>query len=449
MLPIRALRRGACAFSIPVLAAACVAPSHAPKAQRVFERSSQLLGAGSTEPESGPLCDLEEIVAQGLRADAGLAAAYARYRSAAERPLQERALPDPRLTWVEFVEELQTRSGPNRRRFQFEQRFPFPGVRSARSDASFRAAEVLLERAHAMAAGVRLEIEQAWYELRYALAREASTQSTLVLLESLIPIVQRRVEAGGSREDMLRLEIELLLIRNERASAQQRLVPLRSELAAAASVDQSAILDPGIDSEEPLEELDRELLHGLALSNNPALLVASAQQSSARSAHALSKTAGRPELGLGILYLDVGDALLGGAADSGQDPWAVSLSMSLPVWRSSYSAAQREAQQAVIATERLVEEELKRIEARFERIWFEIEDAQRLVALHRDQLLPRARETYDWTLSAYSASQSSLTDLILAERQILDLELGMRRAVRDSDRARAQLNALIGGARTK
>ena len=51
----------------------------------------------------------------------------------------------------------------------------------------------------------------------------------------------------------------------------------------------------------------------------------------------------RPDLTLGLQYIQTGDALSAGVAGSGDDPLLLSLSFTLPVWPSSYRAAEREA----------------------------------------------------------------------------------------------------------
>ena len=48
---------------------------------------------------------------------------------------QTGALPDPRLTYRYFVEEVETRVGPQRQAVGLSQTVPWPGRRAAREDA--------------------------------------------------------------------------------------------------------------------------------------------------------------------------------------------------------------------------------------------------------------------------------------------------------------------------
>ena len=58
-------------------------------------------------------------------------AAYQRWAAVSERLPQVRALPDPRLNFGFFLDEVETRTGPQQARFGVSQSFPWPGLLEA------------------------------------------------------------------------------------------------------------------------------------------------------------------------------------------------------------------------------------------------------------------------------------------------------------------------------
>ena len=390
---------------------------------------------------------LEDCVRHGLEHDPGLRAAFQRAVASTERAQRAGTLPDPRLTWVEFVEELQTRTGPNERRLQLEQRFPWPGTLGARERVADEQAEREARVAEARAVAVRERIELAWHELVLAAERLRVTRDSVALARGLLPVVQRRVESGGPREDLLRLEIELASLERDLATEEQREAPLLRRLAASAGCMPEQ-LPVRVTAAAAALSGEREAWLRAAREANPTLAVLAAEAERGAAAVDLAARVGRPDLGLGVQYLDVDDALDPATPGSGDDPFAVSLSVSLPVWRASYRAERRAAESELRAAQLALADRREDVEADVATRWFELEDARRGVALYRDVLLPRARETYDLTLSSYSAGSAALTDLILAERRVLDFELALARAVRDRDVAATHLVALTAGGPT-
>ena len=67
---------------------------------------------------------MQAAVGLGLANNAELLASAQRAAAAAETPIQARRLPNPQLRWTEFVEPLETRTGPHQRRIGIQQRFP-------------------------------------------------------------------------------------------------------------------------------------------------------------------------------------------------------------------------------------------------------------------------------------------------------------------------------------
>jgi cobalt-zinc-cadmium efflux system outer membrane protein len=444
-----------------LLLAACAAAPTAERELRPAERARRAVsgepslasapdGAVALRIDQGrePLFELNGgplgYVVAALERDAALEAARARANASAEGGASVRALPEPVLSYTEFLEELQTRTGPNRRRLRLDQSLPWPGVLAARGEsADADAARVLSEVAVLEAERAR-QVVETWAELAFARERSRVAGQELSMLENLAPVVERRVEAGGSRGDWLELEIEVARMEERRDAAEASLRPLAARLAALCGLegepsDLPADLQSVADVMPPLEAL----MERVDLENpRRRALVASLEHAEAR--REVAQVGDRPMLGVGIEFVDIGDPIDPAVPQAGDDPFAVRLSVGLPIWRDAYAAERRAADSLRRAARLDLDAWQLELQVEVEQVAFELADAERKLVLYRERLVPRAREAYELTLSSYTVGDADLSDLIDAERALLELDLEASRALRDRVRSIARLSALAG-----
>ena len=427
----------------------------------VEERTERLYGAPQTPARAvqapAPLrssdalferAELESYLAYGLMHSAQLRAAFEAWRAATERVEQASTLPDPRLSFGQFIEEVQTRTGPQERRIGLSQAFPWPGKLNAKADLATRKAEAAWEQVEEERLRVARRIEVAFHEYAFLASELSITRELLGLVQGLEPVVQGRIRSGAGQEDLLRLQVEIGRLEDDVASIEQRRSALSARLADAMNLPLR-----GAERLLPLPELstpatsarNTAALVEQALASSPRIAVLERRLEAARSAENLTKYKRRPEFAARVDYIDTGDALDAGAPGSGDDPLFVGLSMSLPVWTSSYSAAEREARHAVRAAHAQLEDARSTLNADIADEVYRIDDAQRRLVLYRESLVPRARESLQLTTAAYRAGTASVLDLLDSERALLEFELSYWRACRAYLQGEARLNELLGG----
>jgi outer membrane protein, heavy metal efflux system len=404
-------------------------------------------GTAELTEEAPELDGVASYVEFGLANSATLRGSFEQWRAMNERIEQTSTLPDPRFTYGEFIEEVQTRTGPQERRFGISQAFPWPGQLDAQARVAAREADAAWQRVELQRLDVVSKIEVAYYDYAF-LARELQTTDELLsLLRGLEPVVQGRVKSGGGQADLLKLQVEIGRLEDDLASIERRRPATWARLADALNL--SLWSEPSALPELLVPELgplDSSALYRTALERNPRLRELIEEIEANREQELLVDFKRKPSLAVGFDYIQTGDALNPSTSGSGTDPYLLSLSFSLPVWRSSYDAAEREARHRVrSANERLAAEE-SRLRSSLEGETFRVEDAERQIRLYRESLVPRASETLDLTLVAYRAGDASILDLIDAERVLLEFELSAWRACRDALQGISRLNALIGGA---
>ncbi len=400
----------------------------------------------TTSRYAGAPLALADAIEVGLQHNANLRARHADWRAAVERADATGTLPDPRLHYAEFLEDLQTRTGPQERRFGVSQAFPWPGTLGARERVAAREADAAFQRAEAERLRVAADVAVAFHDHAFLGSERAVTHELLELVRGLEPVVQSRVRAGGGQEDLLRLQVEIGRLEDDVARLDARLSASSARLADAMGlvVDGPPLPTPAL-REPDFAVRDVDALYADAVERDPRLLELVARREAGREREALVGYERRPDFSVGFDYFQTGDALDPSTPGSGEDPYLVKLSFSLPVWRSSYDAEERAARQVVRATSERIAAARTALRAEVEEQWFRVEDALRRARLYRESLVPRAGESLDLTLSSYRAGSASVLDLIDSERALLEFQLSYARACRDALQGYARLQALTGG----
>ena len=132
------------------------------------------------------------------------------------------------------------------------------------------------------------------------------------------------------------------------------------------------------------------------------------------------------------------------APPSGDDPVLLSFSVNLPLDRSKYDAAVREAVARRLSIASAKAEETNRLGAELRQALFEHVDAERRVELYANTLIPKATESMQASLAGFRSGDSDFLDVLDTERTLLEFQLSLERAVADRAVSLAKLERLTG-----
>ena len=278
--------------------------------QRELERERELFGPAGARAYAGAAAvgeqavwtsqsTADDYVRHGLLRNPSLRAAFENWRAALARLGQVSELPDPRFTYSHFVEEVQTRTGPQRHRFGLSQSLPWPGKLGARGDAA---------AAHA---------ESLWWRVD----------------------AQRRIQTGAGQQELLQLQVEIGRLEDALASLRRYRPALNSRLSALLDRPRWSLLPFPELGEPPPDETapSLEAADGAFQEGNPELKELAERIRVEAANRALAGLEGWPDLTLGVEYVETGAALGPGTAGSGDDPWALTIGFNLPLWRGRYA----------------------------------------------------------------------------------------------------------------
>jgi outer membrane protein TolC len=159
----------------------------------------------------------------------------------------------------------------------------------------------------------------------------------------------------------------------------------------------------------------------------------------------------RPDFHLGVSWIGVGDredaaAALNPPEDNGQDVWALTVGVSIPVYRAKTRAAVAEAQEVVNSGHHALSRTRHRLRQFVQEKTLELDSADRRARLYRDVIVPQARQSLHSAEAAYSTGSQDFLDLLDAQRVLLQARLTYHRLIADQHVALADLEYGIGRA---
>ncbi len=390
---------------------------------------------------------LRSYVAAAFSNSPSLRASFEEWRAALERPAQARELPGLVISYGGFIRSVETRVGPQKHRLGAMQWFPWPSRLTASADAAAYAALSAQQRFEAHALDLAAEVARAYWHLWLVEKGKQVQRDQREILLSFSEQVRTRLEAGGAGlSDLAQVDLSISRVSDTIAALDEAARSASAELVRVIGAEEGTPtpIRPELDPPPALLPiLDERLLKELALDHPRVRSMRSMSEFEQERARAV-KGERAPSFGLGLDWIVTGDAPNPDTPGSGRDAVIGMVSVKVPVSGGSYRAAQREAA-AQSAVFRAKEQSARdRAVAEVEQTLSDLRDAVRRVRLYESTLVPQAETTYRSTLDAYRTGRSSLAEVLIAEKDLLELAFGLYEAHANYGTAWAELERVVG-----
>ncbi len=394
----------------------------------MFSLAGGLSVLAAEDPEA-----IEGLVRDAYANSPDLQAAYARWQGALEGVPQAGSLPDPRVGYGYFIEQMDTRQ-----RFWVEQAFPGFGKRGLRAGVSAEASRVAADGLEAVAADIRMRMLGAVADWVLVTRSADLVEENLHLVEQLEQVALQRYRAAeASQADVLRLQMEVDALKVDLESWQQRKPAVQARLNAVRGRPPEYPV-PAIGGLPGLEPISGSGPGGefFSLTGNPDLRQSQSRIRQAEQARTLSRRESLPDVTVGLEYME-------NRAGAPNELMAM-VSINIPVWQGRYRAMRREANANLRAAEADYDALYQKLQAEARMARYEEQDAARRVRLFQESLLPKARQSLAILESGYKTGSSGFLDLLESQRTVLELELALARAETEYFIRRAEWQRLTG-----
>lgn len=425
----------------------------------------------------------------------GLRSKFYSYQASLEKINQAGSLPDPQLTFGYFIEPMERYMGNQVADISLMQMFPWFGTLGAAEEETAAMAKAKYEEFNEEKTMLFYEVKAAYYSL-YLLQKEISiTEENIEILKTLEEIAISRLKSGETRGtsssqngkmqqdkttgssgtsvmggmntqgqttptqrmrdmsnmtkmssgsgmvDVLRVQIELNVLKNKLAllnDSKQPLITQFNELLNRQSYEWVEI--PNTLSQSPLPASISEMRDTIRL-NNPMILMLQREEEAYIAKREMNKKMGFPMIGLGLQYSIFQQRP--GSMMKAQNMIMPMVSISLPIWRGKYDGAIKEAELLHRSTGLRKEETSNQLMVSYEEALKDFKDAERRSDLYQQQA-QLAQQVLDILLVQYTTAGSDFEEVLRMQQQLLDYRLRGLDAVVDQNIAAAMLERLMG-----
>jgi outer membrane protein, heavy metal efflux system len=370
----------------------------------------------------------------------GLQSSYKEFEAAMQKVPQVNALPDPTFSFGYFLSPVETRVGPQRAKFSLTQMFPWFGSLKARGDAATLMAEARYQAFLDARNRLYFQVAAAYFPLYELNKWKQIEQENIDILESYKTIATTKFENGrGSMVDVLRVDIMLKDAETRLQILNDKEKPLLSSFNNLLNRDENEQVEV-VDSLS-VEHLPSEISTDSLLVRNPALAELELKTRASEASEVVAQKQGLPNVGIGLDYVVVGKSSAMTSADNGKDVLMPMVSVSIPLFRKKYKAAEREAQLMQESFSLQKENVLNTLVSEFDRTRFTLQEQQQLINLYNGQI-STIRQSLNLLFTAYGNSGKEFEEVLRMQQQLLQYEKNKATALAEFQVALAKINYL-------
>ncbi|MDD4729439.1 MAG: TolC family protein, partial [Dysgonamonadaceae bacterium] len=291
------------------------------------------------------------------------------------------------------------------------QMFPWFGTLKAQGNAAALMAEAQYQSFLDARNQLYYEVSAAYYPL-YELNRlREIEEKNIDILESYKSIANSKFKNGlAPMVDVLRVDIMLNDAVTNLNILEKKEKPLKTTFNKLLNrdVNEEVAIDDSLDAEYLQDSFRRDSL----LANNPMLNALDLKVKASEASEIAAQKEGLPKLGVGLDYAIIED---------GKNIVMPMVSVSIPIFRKKYKAAEKEAQLMQESYQLQKSEASNLLISNYEMTWFEIQQQKELIELY-DQQTNETNQSLNLLFSAYSNSGKEFEEVLRMQQQLLKYE---------------------------
>ncbi len=392
----------------------------------------------------GPALNLEALIQEAVVNNPAIMAARNNWESAQAIVAARGAMPDPQFSYTYFIENVETRVGPQEQIFGLQQKFPFYGKRGLNAEMAKSEAATFGFSHDALKKEIILQVKKTFFHLFYLNRTIEVTEREKELLTRVEESALTKYETGaGNQQNVLKVQVEMTTLteklfglESQKRTTEERLNKLLGRPSG---------ISPGKPEQPRLRTLkmNNKELSKLALTHRPELKANLAAMEKSQDALRLSKKDYFPDLSVGFNYIQVDDGPLN-VSGNGQDAYNVMLSINLPIWRSKLSSQVKSAAQTAAARKSSYQDALNQVLFEVEDNYIKTRTSSETVTLYEKVLMPQAEQSLQSAEAGYETGSISFLDFLDAERTLLKIQYGYWKVYSDYLKYYADLERAIG-----
>jgi len=360
---------------------------------------------------------LEEYFQIAAENNPELKAKYKRAEAAMEKIPQVSSLQDPSLSFGFFISPVETRVGPQRAKFSLTQMFPWFGTLKAQGNVAALNAEAQFQVFNDAKNKLYYKVAQAYYPLFELYQIEAIEKENKAILETFKTIANAKYENGkGTMVDLLRVDMMIDDVKTNLSILESQKKPLKTRFNKLLNRDQNDSIT--IPTEVPSIQAQSFDESDSLFAEHPLMEQLNLQIKASEAKVLAVKKQGLPKIGVGLDYVLVGERTDMDVSGNGRDVLMPMVTMSIPIFRKKYKAAEKEANLMRESYQSKKEALDNQLTVQYENALFKIEQQLDLLELYNHQI-ERTEQSIKLILASYQNTGNDFEEVLRMQQQLL------------------------------
>ncbi|WP_034633172.1 TolC family protein [Maridesulfovibrio bastinii] len=424
---------------------ASLALVYSPNCIYADDSGSSSLNGEAVSGDTDSLKSLRNYLVEAARSNDQLYSAFYAWKSALQREGSVSSLPDPRFNFGWFIQPVETRTGPQEFKYGLSQTLPWFGKLGLRGEKALKSADIQKAKFDDLKLKIFYKVKTAYYDYAYLAQAIKVTKEYIALMEYLENVARARYSAGtGGYDGVIKTQVELGKLQNRLDSLNAYKEPTIAKLLSVINspADRKLPMPENIPVMVIKPKLDE--LKSIFKSGNPRLKALDHKIDMEKIGVQLAEKDYFPDFTFGLDYIQTGKSRSPNVTNSKRDPIVAGMSVNLPIWFDKQEAQLSEAKNSVRAAKRARSGLERDLEADLELEVYRYQDAIRKVNLYHDTLTPKAEQSLGVTIEAFQSGSATSSDLIDAERTLIEFNLSYYRALAEQAKKVAAIEYLVG-----
>jgi len=390
--------------------------------------------------------ELRDLLTYAYGSNPSITASRASWNAFIENYRIGKSYPDPQLMITYFPEPIETRLGPQDWNLTLSQAIPFPGTLSRKGkvlEADTRIARLKLDKT---VRDIITSVSKSYYELVY-IQKAIEVAGANLDINKQLTTISENAYAGDKAlfYDVSKAQAQTAQIHYDIILLQELAQTEKTKLNALLNRPPEAPLGRALSLPVRRVVYTLDQIYDLASLYQEDILIADQEVKKSGEAVRLARYEDLPTFRLGLFYAGIGEPdVTTPPKDAGDDALGIQAGLSLPLWFGKNISRTAKARALEIQARARKQVTRNTIRSKISRIWFKLQNSDRLITLYKTDLLPNAMASLGTAEIWFREGKGSFSDYLEIQATAYNFQLSLERARADYAKTVVRLEQLAG-----
>jgi outer membrane protein TolC len=343
--------------------------------------------------------------------------------------------PDPEIGVGVFPLPVETRLGSQVARLSGTQMFPQKGMVQAKKELANAAAEPIIAQINARKLDLAYQVKIVWLQVYELDKSREIIGRNIRILKSLEALALIKVETGKvNPADVLRVQLKIQALENQLLILKKEREKPLAELKQVLNTNENIVILISDNLVFSTLIYSKDNLFANIQANHPMMKMYELQQEISKKAMAVNALNNQPTFGVGLDYINVIARNDAEPKGNGRDIIQLKATVKIPLYKNQYAAKNQEELLKIEAWELQKESTADQFLMVIEKAFTDYELANLEMDLYAQQVVT-TKAAIDFLKSSYSVDGRNFEELLQMEKELIDYDLMILKAIVKSHKA--------------